>query len=126
MMETSSPATRAGLARYFLRLGALGFGGPIALVGHMHRDLVERRGWVSEDEYREGLALAQLSPGPLAAQLCFYLGYIRGGIVGAALSGHRSHRGGSRGPGSAITGGSHDRLGRAGRVRSGLASVEGS
>jgi chromate transporter len=87
MMERSSPATRAGLARYFLRLGALGFGGPIALVGHMHRDLVERRGWVSEDEYREGLALAQLSPGPLAAQLCFYLGYIRGGIVGAALSG---------------------------------------
>src|SRR3954468_16743672 len=75
------------LARYFLRLGAAGFGGPIALVGHMHRDLVESRGWITEEEYREGLALAQLSPGPLAAQLCFYLGYIRGGVTGAAVSG---------------------------------------
>src|SRR3954467_8503597 len=75
------------LALYFLRLGALGFGGPIALVGYMHRDLVETRRWVSEDEYREGLALAQLATGPLAAQLCFYLGYIRGGILGATLSG---------------------------------------
>src|SRR3954469_2763932 len=75
------------LALYFLRLGALGFGGPIALVGYMYRDLVETRRWVSEDEYREGLALAQLSPGPLAAQLCFYLGYIRAGILGATLSG---------------------------------------
>jgi len=79
--------TRTSLARYFLRLGAAGFGGPIALVGHMHRDLVETRGWISEEEYREGLALAQLSPGPLAAQLCFYLGYLRGGVTGAALSG---------------------------------------
>src|SRR5918911_1096918 len=78
---------RANLAGYFLRLGALGFGGPIALVGHMHRDLVEDRRWINEDEYREGLALAQLSPGPLAAQLCFYIGYLRGGITGAALSG---------------------------------------
>jgi len=79
--------TRADLARYFLRLGALGFGGPIALVGHMHRDLVEGRDWFTEAEYREGMALAQLSPGPLAAQLCFYLGYLRGGIAGSALSG---------------------------------------
>ena len=79
--------SRAALARYFLRLGALGFGGPIALVGHMHRDLVEARRWITEGEYREGLALAQLSPGPLAAQLCFYIGYIRGGIAGATLSG---------------------------------------
>jgi chromate transporter len=53
----------------------------------MHRDLVVERGWVSEDEYREGMALAQLSPGPLAAQLCFYLGFLRGGVAGAALSG---------------------------------------
>jgi chromate transporter len=59
---------------------ALGFGGPIALVGAMHRDLVEQRGWISEEEYREGIALAQLSPGPLAAQLCFYIGYVRGGL----------------------------------------------
>ncbi len=87
MNQTGPLPTRGGLARYFLRLGAAGFGGPIALVGHMHRDLVETRVWISEEEYREGLALAQLSPGPLAAQLCFYLGYIRGGVVGAALSG---------------------------------------
>ena len=87
MTTAVPPPTRSGLARYFLRLGAAGFGGPIALVGHMHRDLVETRGWITEDEYREGLALAQLSPGPLAAQLCFYLGYIRGAVIGAALSG---------------------------------------
>lgn len=79
--------TRWSLTRYFLRLGALGFGGPIALVGAMHRDLVETRGWISEAEYREGMALAQLSPGPLAAQLCFYIGYLRGGVAGAALAG---------------------------------------
>jgi chromate transporter len=87
MTEQQPFVTRLELARYFLRLGAMGFGGPIALVGYMHRDLVETRRWVSEDEYREGIALAQLSPGPLAAQLCFYLGYIRGGLVGATLSG---------------------------------------
>jgi chromate transporter len=78
---------RPDLPLYFLRLGTLGFGGPIALVGAMHRDLVESRGWFTEDEYREGLALAQLSPGPLAAQLCIYLGYLRGGVVGAGLCG---------------------------------------
>ena len=87
MTETARPPTRAGLTGYFLRLGAVGFGGPIALVGHMYRDLVESRHWITEDEYREGLALAQLSPGPLAAQLCFYLGYIRGGLGGAILTG---------------------------------------
>jgi chromate transporter len=87
MNQTGTSPSRGDLARYFLRLGALGFGGPIALVGFMHRDLVEARGWFTEDEYREGIALAQLSPGPLAAQLCFYLGYIRGGIPGSALSG---------------------------------------
>jgi chromate transporter len=87
MIDSSAPPSRATLAGYFLVLGAAGFGGPIALVGRMHRDLVEERRWITEDEYREGLALAQLSPGPLAAQLCFYLGYVRGGIVGATLSG---------------------------------------
>jgi chromate transporter len=87
MIEPGLPATRGNLARYFLRLGALGFGGPIALVGHMHRELVEGHGWFTEAEYREGMALAQLSPGPLAAQLCFYLGYLRGGVAGSALSG---------------------------------------
>jgi chromate transporter len=87
MNQTTVPVTRVELARYFLRLGAFGFGGPIALVGHMHHDLVESRALITEDEYREGLALAQLSPGPLAAQLCFYIGYIRGGILSAALCG---------------------------------------
>lgn len=81
------PTDQTGLAGYFLRLGAIGFGGPVALVGYMHRDLVETRHIVTEAEYREGLALAQLSPGPLAAQLCFYLGYIRGGVRNATLCG---------------------------------------
>lgn len=76
-----------GLLRYFLWLGATGFGGPIALVGFMQRDLVETRGWFTEEEYRDGLALAQLAPGPLAAQLAMYLGWARGGARGAALVG---------------------------------------
>ena len=75
------------LARYFLRLGTIGFGGPIALVGFMQRDLVEERGWFTPTEYREGLALAQLAPGPLAAQLAMYLGWARGGALGAAAVG---------------------------------------
>jgi chromate transporter len=75
------------LVAYFLRLGTLGFGGPVALVGYMHRDLVERRGWFSEADYREGLALAQLAPGPLAAQLAIYLGYVHYWILGATLAG---------------------------------------
>jgi len=72
---------------YFLYLGALGFGGPIALAGYMQRDLVERRRWTSEEDYQVGLALAQLAPGPLAAQLAIYLGYVRGGIFGGTLVG---------------------------------------
>jgi chromate transporter len=75
------------LVRYFLRLGTLGFGGPVALVGYMQRDLVEQRGWIAEADYKEGLALAQLCPGPLAAQLAMYLGYIRSRILGATLVG---------------------------------------
>src|SRR5215213_2318588 len=70
-----------------LRLGTLGFGGPVALVGYMHRDLVEQRGWISEADYKDGLALAQLAPGPLAAQLAFYLGYVRYGVLGATAVG---------------------------------------
>src|SRR5262249_54003182 len=72
---------------YFLWLGSTGFGGPIALAGYMQRDLVERRGWIAEKDYREGLALAQLGPGPLAAQLAMYLGWVRAGILGATLVG---------------------------------------
>ena len=75
----------AAFAGYFLRLGTFGFGGPIALAGSMQRDLVEERGWVTKDEYVKGLALAQLAPGPLAAQLAIYLGWARGGVPGATL-----------------------------------------
>ncbi len=70
---------------YFLRLGTLGFGGPIALAGHMQRDLVEERRWITQQDYIEGLALAQLAPGPLAAQLAIYLGWVRAGVLGATL-----------------------------------------
>ena len=72
---------------YALRLGTLGFGGPVALVGYMHRDLVEQRQWISEADYKEGLTLAQLMPGPLAAQLAIYLGYVHYGVLGATLVG---------------------------------------
>ena len=72
---------------YFLRLGTVGFGGPIALAGHMQQDLVDDRGWVRKEDYLEGLALAQLAPGPLAAQLAIYLGYIRAGVLGATAVG---------------------------------------
>jgi chromate transporter len=72
---------------YFLKLGTTGFGGPVALVGYMHRDLVEQRKWVTEEDYKEGLALAQLAPGPLAAQLAIYLGYVHYRILGATLAG---------------------------------------
>src|SRR4051794_33519337 len=75
------------LVGYALYLGALGFGGPVALVGYMHRDLVERRRWISEADYKEGLTLAQLMPGPLAAQLAIYLGYVHHGLLGATLVG---------------------------------------
>jgi len=75
------------LILYFLKLGTIGFGGPVALVGYMHRDLVEKRKWIAEEDYKEGLALAQLAPGPLAAQLSIYLGYVHYRIWGATLAG---------------------------------------
>lgn len=75
------------LIMYFLKLGSIGFGGPVALVGYMHRDLVEQKKWIQDEEYKEGLALAQLAPGPLAAQLAIYLGYVHYGILGATLCG---------------------------------------
>src|SRR5213596_514111 len=81
------PCTLTELLLYFLRLGTTGFGGPIALVGYMQRDLVEKRRWISKQDYVEGLALAQLAPGPLAAQLAIYLGWVRGGVTGATLVG---------------------------------------
>jgi len=72
---------------YFLKLGTIGFGGPIALAAYMQRDLGDERKWLTHDEYLEGLALAQLAPGPLAAQLAMYLGFIRAGWLGATLVG---------------------------------------
>ena len=72
---------------YFLRLGSFGFGGPIALAGYMQRDLVESRRWISKEDYLEGLAFSQLSPGPLAAQLAMYLGWLRAGPLGSTLVG---------------------------------------
>jgi chromate transporter len=87
-METVSPNySLRDLIIYFLKLGAWGFGGPVALVGYMHRDLVVNKGWISEDDYKEGLALSQLAPGPLAAQLSIYIGYVHYRIVGATLAG---------------------------------------
>ena len=79
--------TLSQLTKYFLKLGYSGFGGPVALVGYMHRDLVEKNKWISEDEYKEGLALAQLAPGPLAAQLGIYIGFVHYGVLGATLTG---------------------------------------
>src|SRR5438874_1809064 len=75
------------MVRYMTKLGTIGFGGPVALVGYMHRDLVEERKWISEADYKEGLTLSQLMPGPLAAQLAIYLGYVHHGITGATIAG---------------------------------------
>src|SRR5688572_19578963 len=75
------------LTGYFLKLGTLGFGGPVALVGFMQRDLVEQRRWITEDMYKLALALAQIMPGPLAAQVAIAIGYFEGGILGATLAG---------------------------------------
>jgi chromate transporter len=95
-MNQSEPLNEAALMpsyslwqmmRYMLKLGSIGFGGPIALVGYMHQDLVEKEKWLTESEYAEGLALAQLAPGPLAAQLAIYLGYVHYRILGATLVG---------------------------------------
>jgi len=84
---TNPKYTLRELTLYFLKLGTIGFGGPVALVGYMHKDLVEKRKWISEDEYKQGLALAQLAPGPLAAQLGIYLGFVHYRILGATLAG---------------------------------------
>ena len=70
-----------------LRLGALGFGGPVALVGYMQRDLVDERKWIGQADYKEGLALSQMAPGPLAAQLGIYMGYVHYRVLGATLAG---------------------------------------
>ena len=83
MASNQSPVTRLRFVAYFLRLGALGFGGPVALANLMRRDLVETRGWITPEEYEDGLALSAACPGPLAYQLGVYCGYVRFGITGA-------------------------------------------
>ena len=85
-VEREEPTLRR-LVLYFLGLGTWGFGGPVVLVERMRRDLQEARGWFTEADYKEGLALAQLAPGPLAAQLAIYLGWVRAGAGGATLVG---------------------------------------
>jgi chromate transporter len=84
MVAATSERTLAGLVRYFFKLGGSGFGGPIALVGYMQRDLVEQRGWFTETEFQQGLAVGQTMPGPLAAQVAMWLGYLQAGARGAA------------------------------------------
>ncbi len=86
-MSDRAPYSLVQLTLYFLKLGSIGFGGPVALVGYMYRDLVESRRWISEEDYREGLTLAQLMPGPLGAQLAMYLGYVHYRIIGATVIG---------------------------------------
>jgi chromate transporter len=88
--EAGAGEARIGLwplAGYFLKLGTVGFGGPVALAGFMHRDLVERRRWITEDTYKLSLALAQIMPGPLAAQLAIAIAYFEAGVLGATLVG---------------------------------------
>jgi chromate transporter len=83
----AAPVSLRMLAGYFLRLGTFGFGGPIALTAAMQRDLVVSRRWITDAEYKEGLALAQLAPGPLAAQLAIYIGWVRWSVLGATVVG---------------------------------------
>lgn len=85
--QTQPQASLAEFTLYFLKLGCLGFGGPIALVGYMQKDLVEERKWIAQEDYLQGLAFSQLAPGPLAAQLAMYLGFVRAGILGATIVG---------------------------------------
>ena len=75
------------LVRYYLRLGALGFGGPVALCGQMERELVGERKWLTPDEMREAIAVCQSLPGPLAIQVGIFISYLRGGFWGAWAGG---------------------------------------
>jgi chromate transporter len=89
-MNAENATPRVGIwdiVRYYLRLGALGFGGPVALCGQMEKELVEERKWLSKDEMREGIAVCQSLPGPLAIQVGIYISYLRGGFWGAWAGG---------------------------------------
>jgi chromate transporter len=85
--EAQAQVSLARFSLYFLKLGCIGFGGPIALVGYMQKDLVDERKWISQEDYLNGLAFSQLAPGPLAAQLAMYLGFVRAGALGATIVG---------------------------------------
>jgi chromate transporter len=86
--STTIPPGRIGeLTRYFLRLGFLGFGGPVALVGQMERELVDDRQWLTKEQMREAIAICQSLPGPLAIQVGIYIAYLRGGFWGAWAGG---------------------------------------
>jgi chromate transport protein ChrA len=90
LMTTTISATRkhmGELVKYFLRLGLLGFGGPVALVGHMERELVTERKWLTKEQMREAIAICQSLPGPLAIQVGIYISYLRGGFWGAWAGG---------------------------------------
>jgi len=85
---TTIPGGRINeLVRYFLRLGFLGFGGPVALVGQMERELVDERKWLTKEQMREAIAICQSLPGPLAIQVGIYVSYLRGGFWGAWAGG---------------------------------------
>jgi chromate transporter len=84
-IKTESRLTE--LLLYFLRLGLLGFGGPVALVGQMERELVAERGWLTKEQMREAIAICQSLPGPLAIQVGIYISYLRGGFWGAWIGG---------------------------------------
>src|SRR5689334_10177256 len=77
----------ADIVRYFLRLGTLGFGGPVALCGLMERELVDQKGWLTKTEMREAIAISQSMPGPLAIQVGIFAAYMRGGFWGAWAGG---------------------------------------
>jgi chromate transporter len=89
-MNAQAPPARGSIGEltvYFLRLGLLGFGGPVALVGQMERELVAERGWLSSEQMRESIAICQSLPGPLAIQVGIYISYLRGGFWGAWAGG---------------------------------------
>jgi chromate transporter len=87
MESTIKRGPLSELLFYFLRLGLLGFGGPVALVGQMERELVAERGWLTKEQMREAIAICQSLPGPLAIQVGIYISYLRGGFWGAWIGG---------------------------------------
>src|SRR5215468_8189438 len=90
MSSTETAPARGSIGEltvYFLRLGLLGFGGPVALVGQMERELVAERGWLSNEQMRVSIAICQSLPGPLAIQVGIYISYLRGGFWGAWAGG---------------------------------------